>query len=142
VTPKGAPSARRSVARALRLPLAIAGATLGALAYQALAQTGGLPGRLPAGAYTVTALWALANVGLVGAVAVRSAQVRHRRRSHRFPVSVEAAYTTREDEPPFLAGHVEDLSQHGLAMVAAEASEPGDVVRAVLLLDDGPLTLS
>jgi len=142
VTPKGAPSARRSVARALRLPLAVAVTTLGALAYQALAQTAGLPGRLPAAAYAVTALWALADVGLVGAVAVRSAQVRHRRRSHRFPVSVQAAYATQEGEPPVLAGRVEDLSQHGLAMVVGQASDPGDVVHAVLLLDDGPLTLS
>jgi cellulose synthase (UDP-forming) len=142
VTPKGAPSARVSVARVLRLPLAIAAATIGALTYQALAQTAGLPDQLPPGAYAVTALWALANVGLVGAVVVRSGQVRHRRRSHRFPVAVEAAYATAEGETPGLPAQVENLSQHGLSMVVGEACPPGTVVRAVLLLDEGPVTLT
>ena len=143
VTPKGAPTnARVSVARVLRLPLAIAGVTLVALAYQALAQTADLPGRLHAGAYVVTTFWALANVALVGAVAVWSAQVQHRRRSHRFPVSVRAAYATQEGETPRLDAELVDLSQHGMAMVVGEPSAPGETVRTVLLLDEGPLTLT
>jgi cellulose synthase/poly-beta-1,6-N-acetylglucosamine synthase-like glycosyltransferase len=141
VTPKGARAAERGASSCLRLPIALAALSLGAVASQAAAQVLGLPGRLPAGAYAVTVAWALVNAGFIGWTVWWSGGVRHRRRSHRFPVAVQASFTAREDEPPLVSASVVDLSQHGLSMRTSSRLAVGERLRIVLLLDDGPATI-
>jgi len=141
VTPKGARADRSPVARALRLPIAIAALTAAAVAYQTTAQALDLPGRLSPGAHVVTVLWAAANIALIASVAVWAAGVHHRRRSHRFPVSMEAAYVAT-GAAGVLSAHVEDLSRHGARVTVSEPREPGERLRMLLLLDDGPVELT
>jgi hypothetical protein len=141
VTPKGA-RGRGSVARALRVPIALAALTAAGLGYQSVAQAMDLPGRLPAGAHVVTVLWAFANIGLIGWTVAWASAVQHRRRSHRFPVSVHAAYSRYEAAHASEPGRLEDLSRHGAALVVPQAHSPGDRLRLVLLLDDGPVELT
>jgi cellulose synthase (UDP-forming) len=141
VTPKGARAGRSPVARALRLPIAVAALTLAAIAYQTAAQALGLPGRLTPGAHVITVLWGAANIALIASVVVWAAGVQHRRRSHRFPVSLQAAYGAGAGSPA-LGAHVEDLSRHGARIAVAEPRVPGDRLRLVLLLDDGPVEVT
>jgi hypothetical protein len=101
-----------------------------------------LPFRLPAEASTVTTAWALVNAGLVVSVAFWATGVQHRRRSHRFPVSLEAAWAPDDGGLPSLAGHIDDLSRHGARLIADEARRPGERVRLVMLLDDGPIEVT
>jgi hypothetical protein len=142
VTPKGARSGGAPVARALRLPLAIAALTFLAIGYQTYAQLLDLPGRLAPGAASVTELWAFVNVGLVAAAVVWARGVQHRRRSHRFPAEVHAAYSAAEGEVPSLAGRTSDLSRHGARVAVADRRAPGERIRMVLLLDDGPVEVT
>lgn len=141
VTPKGARAGRAPVFRAMRVPLAIAAVTIAAILYQTAAQVFDLPGRLTAGAADVTIVWALVNTGLILYTFAWARRVQHRRRSHRFPVAVPAAYAAGDDELPSLAGQIEDLSQHGARIAVADRREPGERLRLVLLLDDGPVEL-
>jgi hypothetical protein len=110
-----------------------------AIGYQTAAQIADLPGRLPATASSVTTLWALLNVGLVAYVYLWARGVHHRRRSHRFPVALHAAYTADEDAAPTLPARLADLSRHGARLRVAEARSAGDRLRMVLLMEDGPL---
>ncbi len=139
VTPKGARSGGSPVARALRLPIAIAALSVLAIGYQTSAQLLDLPGRLPPGASTVTNLWAMANIGLVISVVVWARGVQHRRRSHRFPAAIHAAYSAESGVVPSLVGHTTDLSRHGARVDMQDPREPGERIRMVLLLDDGPI---
>ena len=139
VTPKGARSERSPVARALRVPIAIAVLSAAAIGYQTTAQLLDLPGRLAPVASTVTTLWAFANIGLVVAVVVWARGVQHRRRSHRFPAEVHAAYSAESGVVPSLVGRTTDLSRHGARIVVNDPREPGEHIRLVLLLDDGPI---
>ena len=141
VTPKGARSGRSPVARALRVPIAIACVTVAAVLYQTSAQLFDLPGRLTPGAADVTIVWALVNTALIAYTVAWARRVQHRRRSHRFPVAVHAAYAADDGELPSLAGHIEDLSQHGARLTVADRREPGERLRLVMLLDDGPVEL-
>lgn len=122
VTPKGARS-DRVVRRALRLPIALAAATVAALAYQASAQLLHLPGRLPVGALVVTSAWAVANVVLIAMVVAWARRVRHRRRDHRFPTRIEAACGPAGGSDMRPAA-VLDLARHG-----ARLSLGGEPVR-------------
>lgn len=135
VTPKGGRSERTSAARALWLPIALAAVTVAALVYQSAAQMYGLPGQLSPGAHAITGAWAAANVLLVGSVVLWARGVRHVRFSHRFPVAVRAGYAVG-DGTPGTSAVVEDLSRDGLSMTTAQAHEPGERLRIVLLLDD------
>jgi cellulose synthase (UDP-forming) len=139
VTPKGARAEEASVARALRLPILLAVVTAAALAYQVAAQILLLPGALSPGAYAVTVVWALANIAIVGGVFAWARGVRHRRRSHRFPVALEAAYAADARQRPTLSARIEDLSQTGAGVRVVEPAEIGSRMRLVLLLDDGPV---
>jgi cellulose synthase (UDP-forming) len=138
VTPKGA-RAQASAMRALRLPIALAAITGAALAYQVAAQILLLPGRLGPGAHVVTSVWALMNIAIICGVVAWARGVHHRRRSHRFPVALEAAYAADARERPTLSARVEDLSQTGAGVRVVERAEPGSRMRLVLLLDDGPV---
>lgn len=138
VTPKGA-RAEASVARAMRLPIALAAVTGAALVYQIVAQALLLPATLSPGAYMVTTVWALANIAIIGGVFAWARGVHHRRRSHRFPVALEAAYAADARQRPTLSARVEDLSQTGAGVRVVERAELGSRMRLVLLLDDGPV---
>lgn len=139
VTPKGARSGRSPVARALRLPIAVAALTVAAIGYQTAAQVLGLPGRLTPAAASVTSVWAMVNIALVVSVVVWARSVQHRRRSHRFPAEVHAAYSAGRGDVPSLAGRTTDLSRHGARIHVHDPREPGERIRMVLLLDDGPI---
>ena len=142
VTPKGARTGGSSpVARALRVPIAIASLTLLAVAYQTCAQLFDLPARLTPGASSVTTLWALVNIGLIAYTVAWARGVQHRRRSHRFPVAVHVGYSPDAGELPSLAGRIEDLSRHGARLSVADRRTPGERLRLVLLLDEGPVEL-
>ena len=67
----------------------------------------------------------------------------HRRRSHRFPVAVHAAYSTDGDAPPPRAA----TSRTSAATAPAddgleERGTPGERLRLVLLLDEGPVEVT
>lgn len=141
VTPKGARS-DASPLRHLRLPLVVAAVTLVAIGYQAAAQVAGLRGALPPFAYSATVLWALVCVATVVAAMWRATAVRHRRRSHRFPVSLRATVGRRDERAPRLPATVVDLNQFGLAMRVSPPPPPGLGVAMVLLLDDGPVSVT
>ena len=117
------------------------GFTLLAVGYQTSAQILDLPGRLTPGASTVTTLWALVNVALIAYTVAWARSVQHRRRSHRFPVAVHVGYSADEGELPSLAGRIEDLSRHGARLSVTDLRTPGERLRLVLLLDDGPVEL-
>lgn len=141
VTPKGARERQASVGRALRLPIILAGVNVAALGYQAAAQLAGLPGTLSTGAYMVTTAWALLNIALVVSVFAWARGVHHRRRSHRFPVALEAAYAADSQSTPTLSARVENLSQTGARVRVIEPAARRTRMRIVMLLDDGPAEL-
>jgi cellulose synthase (UDP-forming) len=142
VTPKGARSGGSPVLRALRLPLLLAVLALAAIAVQTVAHVAHLPNELPAGAATVTNCWALVNVALVLYVTFWAAGVQHRRRSHRFPVSLEAVHAGDDGGLPSLPGHIDDLSRHGALLVMEQEPERGEHIRLVILLEDGPVEVT
>lgn len=142
VTPKGGRAARTGAVRALWLPVALAGLTVAAVAYQTAAQVIGLPGQLSPGAHAITVTWAVANVALVVAVVAWARGTRHVRWSHRFPVALGAAYTAAAGGAPGLPARVEDLSRDGLSMSVSEPREIGERLRIVLLMEDGPIEVT
>ncbi|MGE4029839.1 MAG: glycosyltransferase [Thermoleophilia bacterium] len=142
VTPKGARAEGSPVARVLRVPLAIATLTVLAVGYQTVAQLFDLPGRLSAGASTMTTVWALVNIALITSVYVWARGVHHRRRSHRFPVAVHVAYAAGDDEAPERPGRLADLSRHGARVAVGEERVAGEPLRLVLLLEDGPIEVT
>lgn len=142
VTPKGWRIGGLHTARALRLPIALGIATLIALGYQAMAQVTALPGRMGLAHYVITVIWAVWNLGLVLWACLWAVEVRHRRRSHRFPVGAAATYSAAAGDPPLLTARVRNLSRHGIGMTVSERCSRGDRIRVVLLLDDGPVTLT
>ena len=100
------------------------------------------PIRLAAGASTVTTVWALVNVALILYVAFWATGVQHRRRSHRFPVSLEAAWAPDDGGLPSLAGHIDDLGRYGARLIVDWPRDRGDRVRLVILLEDGPVEVT
>jgi cellulose synthase (UDP-forming) len=142
VTPKGARAGGSPVLRALRVPLALAGLALAAIGVQTAAQLLDWPIRLAAGASTITTVWALVNVALILHTAFWATGVQHRRRSHRFPVRLKAAWAPDGGGVPSLAGHVDDLGRHGARLIVDEPRERGDRVRLVILMEDGPVEVT
>ena len=65
--------------------------------------------------------------------------MQHRRRSHRFPTEIHAAYSADAGAVPSLVGRTIDLSRHGARIAVNDPREPGERIRLVLLLDDGPI---
>ena len=140
VTPKGEATGSLWLT-VLKWQIALALLAVCAAAYQTAAQVYDLPGRLSGFAFAVTVFWSLMNAGLIGTAVWWAREVRHRRRSHRFPVRVEAAYGPEEDEVALRAATVRDLNPFGLSMQAGESLPEGSRIRIVLLLDGGPLEL-
>jgi cellulose synthase (UDP-forming) len=138
VTPKGEATGSLWLAM-LKWQIALALLALGAAAYQTAAQVYHLPGRLSVFAFAVTVFWSVMNAGLLGTAVWWAREVRHRRRSHRFPVRIEAAYGDERGDVPDKPVTVRDLNPFGLSMRAQEAIHEGSRVRVVLLLDSGPL---
>ena len=141
VTPKGAQSRGASPLVAVRLQLTVATLALAGIAYQSAAQILLLPGRLSPFAYVMTVGWALVGAGLLGSTVLWAARIRHRRRAYRFPVELEARYTTREPEPVVGLGSVQDLSPFGLGMRTRQNLEPGDRLRIGLTLGEHSIVL-
>jgi cellulose synthase (UDP-forming) len=139
VTPKGADSRGRASLGAVKLPAALALLACAAVAYQTVAQILDLPGRLTVFAYVVTVVWALISAGLLGLVVLWAGSVHHRRAAHRFPVRVPATFSSNEALESHASSTVNDLNPFGMAMTTSAPVEEGDRVRAVLLLDTGPL---
>ncbi len=112
VTPKGARSGGSPVARALRLPIALAALSAAAIGYQTTAQVLDLPGRLPP--MRIDDHHPLGNgehrPGRLGG-RCGPAGVQHRRRSHRFPAQIHAAYSADSGVVPSLVGRTTDLSR-------------------------------
>lgn len=134
VTPKGSGAHGLSPLAAVRLQLAVATLTVVAVVYQTVAQLAHLPGRLTVFAYTVTVLWSALSAGLLGWTALWAVRIRHRRRVHRFPVELEARYSTYAGGPELKRGTVVDLSPFGLGMQVPSPLAPGERVRVELLL--------
>lgn len=139
VTPKGAPDGRPSPLRILAPHLALALLALLAAGYQTAAQLLDLPGRLTPFAYAVTVVWALVGAGLIGLMSWWASRLRHRRRSHRFPVRLAAMAGFGTGAAPLGSAEVRDLSPFGASVATPAAPTPGDPVELVLLLDDGPV---
>lgn len=141
VTPKGV-AARAVWVSVLKWQLALAVLAVSAAAYQTAAQVERLPGRLSVFAFAVTVVWSLVNAGLLGSTVWWAKSVRHRRRSHRFPVRIEAAWAPEASGEAGRPATVHDLNPFGLAMRVHEPPAPGSRVRVVLLLDTGPLEVA
>jgi cellulose synthase (UDP-forming) len=141
VTPKGA--ATRSLwLAALRWQIGLAVLALCAAAYQSAAQALDLPGRLSVFAFVVTVFWSLMNAGLLGTTVWWAKQVRHRRRSHRFPVRIASEYRLGGSEASLHPATVYDLNPFGLAMRSPESISVGESLHVVLLLETGPLEVA
>ena len=89
----------------------------------------------------MTTLWAFVNLALIAYTVAWARSVQHRRRSHRFPAAVHVGYSAEKGELPSLAGRIEDLSRHGARLSVPDERAPGERLRLVLLLDDGPVEL-
>lgn len=133
VTPKGAGSGRPTV---LFAPLVFALAALTGLAYQSAAQIFHLAGELPDFAFVVTAFWALVSAGLLTATLVTAASIRHRRASHRFPVSLDVHYTVAPGTLPLVRATARDVNTFGLALSTAQPLERASSITVHLRLDD------
>ena len=126
VTPKGSKgaNARPTI---LKAPILYATIALGSVVYQAAAQLLHLPGELPHFAFAVTAAWALISAYFTTSTAITAARIRHRRHSHRFPVSLHARYTTSPNTLPLTPATITDLNSFGLGLATPHqlpASEP------------------
>ncbi len=139
VTPKGAGSGRPTV---LLAPLLFALAALGGVTYQSAAQVFHLGAELPDFAFVVTAVWALVSAGLITATLVTAAKIRHRRSSHRFPVSLNVHYTSGAGTIPLVPAVAHDVNTFGLALSTPEPLERSSPITLHLRLDDELLVVS
>jgi cellulose synthase (UDP-forming) len=141
VTPKGA--ADRSLwLTSLKWHIGLALLALCAAGYQAAAQAFDLRGQLSLFVFVVTVFWSLMNAGLLGTTVWWAKQVRHRRRSHRFPVRIAAEYRVGGSEKPLHPATVYDLNPFGFAMRTPDPVPAGQRLQIILLLDTGPLEVS
>jgi cellulose synthase (UDP-forming) len=87
----------------------------------------------------VTVLWSLANVGLMF-LAVRDVlRRRHSRQDYRFPARVSASVAIAGGLP--MPATTENLSRHGIGLVARLDADLGAEVKMTLGLPDGPLSV-
>jgi cellulose synthase (UDP-forming) len=135
VTPKGSGTEadQRTI---LRAPLALGLLALAGIAYQATAQLLGLPGRLPTFAFVATAFWAAISVVFNSAAIHWAAIVRHRRRAHRFPVRLDANYTSAGTDLPRRAATVTDLNTFGLSLLSRDPITLGAQLEITITLDN------
>jgi hypothetical protein len=132
VTPKGVGSARPTV---LLAPLVFAVAAIAGVVVQALAQVWHLPIELPDFAFAVTTFWAIVSTGLIASALVTAARIRHRRSSHRFPVSLDVRYALTPQALPVVPARAQDLNTFGIALSTSEPLERNTSVTVHLRLD-------
>ena len=132
VTPKGAGSGRPTV---LMAPLAFALAALAGVAFQGVAQVFHLGSELPDFAFVVTAFWALVSAGLLTAALVTAATIRHRRSSHRFPVTLHVGYSLGSANLPLVRATAHDLNTFGLALSTDRRIDRNSSITVHLRLD-------
>jgi cellulose synthase (UDP-forming) len=132
VTPKGAAARASSPYGAVRPQLAVAALAVAATVYQSLAQALALPGRLTPFAFGATAFWALLSAGLLGAVARWAGAVRHRRRAHRFPITVPVTWSV--GEAASVRATARDLNPFGMAVDADREPPAGAAVHVRIRL--------
>jgi cellulose synthase/poly-beta-1,6-N-acetylglucosamine synthase-like glycosyltransferase len=132
VTPKGVGNARPTV---LLAPLAFAVAAIAGVAVQALAQIWHLPIELPDFAFAVTTFWAILSTGLITSALVSAARIRHRRSSHRFPVSLDVRYALSSQALPVVSAQAHDLNTFGVALSTPEPLERNTSITVHLRLD-------
>jgi hypothetical protein len=132
VTPKGVGNSRPTV---LLAPLAFGMAAIAGVAFQGVSQVFHLGTELPDFAFFVTAFWAFLSAGLITTALVSAARIRHRRSSHRFPVSLDVRYSVTPAALPVLRAVARDLNTIGVALSTAEPLERNTSVVVHLRLD-------
>ena len=132
VTPKGVGSGRPTV---LLAPLVFGTAAIAGVAFQGVSQVFHLGTELPDFAFVVTAFWAFVSAGLITTALVSAARIRHRRSSHRFPVSLDVRYSVTPAALPVLHAVARDLNTIGVALTTAEPLERNTSVVVHLRLD-------
>ena len=95
-----------------------------------------LPPELPDFAFVVTAFWALISAGLLTTTLVTAATIRHRRTSHRFPVSLEVRYSVAATELPLIPATAHDLNTYGLKLTTSKPLDPNSAITLHVQLDD------
>ena len=133
VTPKGIGNGRPTV---LFAPLAFALLAVAGIAYQSIAQLFHLPTELPDFAFVVTAFWALISAGLLTTTLITAAKIRHRRTSHRFPVSLPVRYSVAATELPLIPATAHDLNTYGLKLTTTKPLDPNSAITLHVQLDD------
>jgi cellulose synthase (UDP-forming) len=141
VTPKGA-GTEADGRTILRVPLALAALAAAGIIYQTATHLLELPGRLPTFAFAVTATWAALSIVFSSAAVQWAAAVRHRRRAHRFPVQLDAYYTSAGGSIPRRPVTITDLNTFGLAMLAAENIQLSERIDVTVDLEGDRLLLS
>jgi len=141
VTPKGAGTEAERLT-ILRAPLALALLAAAGIAYQTAAHLLQLPGRLPTFAFVVTATWAAVSIVFSGAAVHWAAVVRHRRKAHRFPVRLDAYYTSAGDSIPRKRVMVTDLNTFGLAMITTDRIDLSSQIEVTVELNRERITLT
>jgi Glycosyltransferase like family 2/PilZ domain len=141
VTPKGSEGAdaRPTI---LKAPILYAVIALGSVVYQTAAQVLHLPGELPSFAFAVTAAWALASSYFTTSTAMVAARIRHRRLSHRFPVSLQCHYTTTPNTLPLIPAAITDLNSFGLALTCPDQLPANQPIKINLTLGSHQLHLT
>ena len=141
VTPKGA-GTEEERPRMLRAPLLLGSLSAVAITYQTAAQLLSLPGRLPVFAFAVTAFWATASIVTSSAAVHWAAVVRHRRRSHRFPVQLDAHYAAAGADLPRTRALISDLNTFGLLLFSGAPIEIGAELEITADLDGEHVTMA
>jgi cellulose synthase (UDP-forming) len=142
VTPKGSGSRGASPLTAVWPQLALAALTILGIGYQTLAQLAGLPGRLSLFAYGVTLFWSLTGAGLIGMTVLWAIRVRHRRDIHRFPVTLDATYSTLAGMTELKRAVVFDLNPAGVGIRTREQLPLGQRLQLTLHLGHAPTVIN
>ncbi len=141
VTPKGTQDANAKPT-ILKAPILYAAIALGSVVYQTAAQLIHLPGELPIFAFGITATWALVTTVFATSTALAAARIRHRRQSHRFPVSLQARYTIAPNALPLTPAAITDLNSFGLALTTHHNLPTNGPITIHLSLDNQALHLT
>lgn len=83
----------------------------------------------------MTTFWAIVSTGLIASALVTAARIRHRRSSHRFPVSLDVRYALTPQALPVVPARAQDLNTFGIALSTSEPLERNTSVTVHLRLD-------